>query len=50
MVFSALAMVCIYHLYQTWKALGADESYTPPLPKVSQANPDLAVAPAAEIQ
>jgi MFS family permease len=46
MACSALSVVCIYHLYQTWKALGGDEAYTPPLPKVSQADADLAIAPA----
>ena len=44
MFFSAPAVVCSYNLYRTWKSLGGDESYEPPLPKQSHQAPEAAVA------
>jgi len=39
MFFGAPAVVCNYNLYRTWKELGGDESYVPPLPEGSQDAP-----------
>ena len=33
MFFGAPSLICTYNMYRTWKELGGDESYVPPLPE-----------------